>query len=42
MALSTIGLQGLGLTDPNADKELDHDLIIEIKVYLAAKGRLDW
>jgi len=25
MALSTIGLQGLGLTDPNADKELFFD-----------------
>ena len=27
---------------PNANKDLDQDLIKEIKVYLDAKGRLDW
>jgi len=27
---------------PNSDKDLDQDLIKEIKVYLDAKGRLDW
>ena len=27
---------------PNADEDLDQDLIKEIKVYLDAKGRLDW
>ena len=27
---------------PNTDRDLDQDLIKEIKVYLDAKGRLDW
>ena len=27
---------------PNEDEDLDQDLIKEIKVYLDAKGRLDW
>jgi hypothetical protein len=27
---------------PNSDESLDQDLIKEIKVYLDAKGRLDW
>jgi len=27
---------------PNKDEDLDQDLIKEIKVYLDAKGRLDW
>ena len=27
---------------PYADEDLDQDLIKEIKVYLDAKGRLDW
>ena len=27
---------------PNSDRDLDQDLIKEIKVYLDAKGRLDW
>jgi hypothetical protein len=27
---------------PNSNQDLDQDLIKEIKVYLDAKGRLDW